>query len=163
MICCEWNPAAVEALRRNVRLNRVEDRVQIRVGDCRQVCPQAVANRVQMGLIPSSLHCLDVACRALNPVTRTPLYLHIHENVNYREWVPETDMDRTTKVAIGRQRWSQKVVDAVRRTIAQVHPQVQWQVEAAEVNLVKPYAPHIDHLVADIRCSQEVLSLGKQT
>ena len=34
---CEWNPDAVEALRRNLRLNGVEDRCTVHVGDNRKV------------------------------------------------------------------------------------------------------------------------------
>lgn len=34
---CEWNPDAVEALRKNLRLNGVEDRCVVHFGDNRQV------------------------------------------------------------------------------------------------------------------------------
>lgn len=34
---CEWNPHALEALRRNLALNGVQDRCQIHAGDSRQV------------------------------------------------------------------------------------------------------------------------------
>ncbi len=37
VFACEWNPAAVEALQKNVVLNKVEGRVEIREGDCREV------------------------------------------------------------------------------------------------------------------------------
>lgn len=37
-MACEWNPAAVEALRRNVQLNRLQGRVEVLPGDCREVC-----------------------------------------------------------------------------------------------------------------------------
>lgn len=34
---CEWNPHAVEALRRNLRLNAVQDRCHVHQGDNRKV------------------------------------------------------------------------------------------------------------------------------
>ena len=36
---CEWNPDAVEALKRNLKLNGVEDRCSIHFGDNRKVMP----------------------------------------------------------------------------------------------------------------------------
>ena len=37
-MACEWNPAAVEALRRNIDLNGLQGRVEVLPGDCREVC-----------------------------------------------------------------------------------------------------------------------------
>lgn len=37
---CEWNPAALEALHRNVHLNGVADRCTILPGDCRAHAPK---------------------------------------------------------------------------------------------------------------------------
>ncbi|XP_078695660.1 tRNA wybutosine-synthesizing protein 2 homolog [Branchiostoma floridae x Branchiostoma belcheri] len=76
---CEWNPAAVEALRRNLQLNKVQDRCIVHHGDNREVCPRSVADRVNLGLIPSSRDGWPVACGALRPDTGG--ILHIHENV----------------------------------------------------------------------------------
>ncbi|XP_065573025.1 tRNA wybutosine-synthesizing protein 2 homolog isoform X2 [Artemia franciscana] len=77
---CEWNPYAVEALKRNLVLNGVADRCEIHFGDNKMVCPQNVGNRVNLGLIPSSEPGWRVACRALRQDIGGTL--HIHGNVN---------------------------------------------------------------------------------
>ncbi len=40
-MACEWNPAAADALRHNLDLNRCASRCEILQGDCRQMAPQA--------------------------------------------------------------------------------------------------------------------------
>lgn len=40
VIACEWNPNAVQALRRNLELNRVADRCHVLEGDCRLTAPK---------------------------------------------------------------------------------------------------------------------------
>ncbi|XP_060600800.1 tRNA wybutosine-synthesizing protein 2 homolog [Ruditapes philippinarum] len=77
---CEWNPHAVEALHRNLILNKVDDRCTVHHGDNKEVCPRGVADRVNLGLIPSSREGWPVACRALKPDSGG--ILHIHYNVN---------------------------------------------------------------------------------
>lgn len=54
MHACDWNPDAVEALKRNLVLNGVQDRCTVYFGDNAVVCPQNVADRVNLGLIPTS-------------------------------------------------------------------------------------------------------------
>ncbi|KAK9861886.1 hypothetical protein WJX84_010417 [Apatococcus fuscideae] len=76
---CEWNPRAVEALRRNLQLNQVEDRCTVLPGDCRLNAPKGVADRVLMGLIPSSRIGWGTAVAALKP---SGGILHLHENVS---------------------------------------------------------------------------------
>lgn len=73
---CEWNPYAVEALKRNLILNGVKERCVIHFGDNRKMCPVGVADRVNLGLIPSSEMGWKTACFALNP--RTGGILHVH-------------------------------------------------------------------------------------
>ena len=52
---CEWNPAAVEALEKNLRLNKVDPgRYAIHPGDNRVNCPAGIADRVNLGLIPDA-------------------------------------------------------------------------------------------------------------
>ncbi|NXK52436.1 TYW2 protein, partial [Chauna torquata] len=75
---CEWNHHAVEALRRNLALNGVQDRCHIHHGDSRKLQLRNVADRVNLGLIPSSEEGWSVACRVLKG---TGGVLHIHHNV----------------------------------------------------------------------------------
>uniref|UniRef100_A0A8C3RN36 tRNA wybutosine-synthesizing protein 2 homolog n=1 Tax=Chelydra serpentina TaxID=8475 RepID=A0A8C3RN36_CHESE len=76
---CDWNPHAVEALRKNLELNGVQDRCQIHQGDNRQLELQDVANRVNLGLLPSSEEAWPIACQLLRKGTGG--ILHIHQNV----------------------------------------------------------------------------------
>jgi tRNA (guanine37-N1)-methyltransferase len=60
------NPEAIELLRRNLRLNRVENRVFPILGDARQVVEDellGVADRVIMNLPESAIEFIDAACR----------------------------------------------------------------------------------------------------
>ena len=64
------NVDAIELLKKNVRLNRVENRVLPFVGDARQVVSESlssVADRVIMNLPETANEFVDVACRALKP------------------------------------------------------------------------------------------------
>lgn len=161
--CCEWNPVAVEALRRNAALNKVQERVSICEGDNRLVCPVGVASRVNMGLIPTSLASLETACRALDVAAFSRLYLHVHENLTYElELEPPKQQSSTVsnkkKEAIerARRRWAEGVVEQVQRMLSKVYPKLSAvEVEAQEVVCIKSYAPHIDHMVVDV-CIQIV-------
>jgi tRNA (guanine37-N1)-methyltransferase len=64
------NPEAAEFLKRNVRLNRVENRVVPIQGDARQVIEErllGVADRVIMNLPEKAMEFIDAACRAIKP------------------------------------------------------------------------------------------------
>ena len=64
------NPRAVEFLEKNIRLNRVEDKVRPILGDARQVVTEripAVADRVIMNLPEKALEFVDAACKAIRP------------------------------------------------------------------------------------------------
>ncbi|KAE8659758.1 tRNA wybutosine-synthesizing protein 2/3/4 [Hibiscus syriacus] len=62
---CEWNPHAIEALKRNIEANSVSDHCIILEGDNRITAPKGVADRVCLGLIPSSEGSWLTAVRAL--------------------------------------------------------------------------------------------------
>ncbi|XP_030065547.1 tRNA wybutosine-synthesizing protein 2 homolog [Microcaecilia unicolor] len=76
---CEWNPHAVTALRKNLQLNGVSERCQVHEGDNRQLALCDVADRVNLGLIPSSEEGWPVACQVLKQEKGG--VLHIHQNV----------------------------------------------------------------------------------
>jgi tRNA (guanine37-N1)-methyltransferase len=68
------NPEAIEFLKRNIRLNRVENRVFPILGDARQVIEDkllGVADRVIMNLPEKAIEFVDVACRATKPTGGT--------------------------------------------------------------------------------------------
>ncbi len=64
------NPNAVEFLKKNIRLNRVEKKVCPIMGDAKRIVKQSlfgVANRVVMNLPEKALEFVDSACEAVDP------------------------------------------------------------------------------------------------
>jgi len=81
---CEWNPDSIEALKRNLQLNGVQDRCTVLPGDNRATCPAGVAHRLNLGLLPSAEASFSVAARALKKPEkpRDARWVHIHANVD---------------------------------------------------------------------------------
>ncbi|XP_069749452.1 tRNA wybutosine-synthesizing protein 2 homolog [Narcine bancroftii] len=77
---CEWNPHAVVALLKNLELNNVSDRCKVHNGDNRQLLLRNLADRVNLGLIPSSEEGWVVACKLLKE-DKGGIF-HIHNNVS---------------------------------------------------------------------------------
>ncbi|KAL5775354.1 hypothetical protein ACOSP7_012911 [Xanthoceras sorbifolium] len=130
---CEWNPHAVEALQYNLQANSVTDRCIVFEGDNRITAPKGVADRVCLGLIPTSENSWVTAVRALR--TEGGM-LHVHGNVK--------DSEECL--------WTEHVSRSVSE-IARSEGHC-WEVTVEHVERVKWYAPHIRHLVADVRCRQ---------
>jgi tRNA (guanine37-N1)-methyltransferase len=66
----DLNPDAVEFLKRNTRLNRVEGKVHPILGDAKQVVKErlsGVADRVIMNLPEKAIEFVEAACKALKP------------------------------------------------------------------------------------------------
>jgi len=89
---CEWNPDAVEALRRGLEWNlglQWQDRCTLLPGDNRNTCPMGVADRVNLGLLPTAKASFAVAAKALKtPGPGEFKWLHVHANVDRREADP---------------------------------------------------------------------------
>ncbi|NXP71642.1 TYW2 protein, partial [Ramphastos sulfuratus] len=203
---CEWNGHAVEALRRNLALNGVQDRCRVYHGDSRQVCSatqpqtpyphvaytspslsfqlelQDVADRVNLGLIPSSEEGWPVACRVLKKSTGG--VLHIHHNVESHpvsappqtpvlqaeQGSPEAaDSDGGAqdpvedggKETLGArikpewQRWAEATAARIQELLVELHGQL-WCTRILHIEPVKSYAPHVHHLVLDLECRPTV-------
>ncbi|KFQ97155.1 tRNA wybutosine-synthesizing protein 2, partial [Nipponia nippon] len=171
---CEWNGHAVEALRRNLALNGVQDRCRIHHGDSRQLELRDVADRVNLGLIPSSEEGWPVACRVLKRGTGG--VLHIHHNVESRPTpTPVLRAERGSPGAAGSdgeaqhptedsgketpgariksewQRWAEATAARIRGLLAELHGQ-PWRTSVLHIEAVKSYAPHVHHLVLDLEC-----------
>ncbi|GER44932.1 tRNA wybutosine-synthesizing protein 2/3/4 [Striga asiatica] len=128
---CEWNPHAIEALRRNLHANSVADRCIVLEGDNRLTAPKGVADRVCLGLLPSSECSWVTAVRALRDEGGI---LHIHGNV------------KDTEEGL----WTNRVVQSI-SDIAKCEGHC-WEVSVDHLERVKWYAPHIRHVVLDVRC-----------
>ncbi|KAJ8048084.1 tRNA wybutosine-synthesizing protein 2-like [Holothuria leucospilota] len=187
---CEWNPHAVKALERNLELNGVKNRCQIHFGDNKKVCPKSVADRVNLGLIPSSEDAWPVACTALKP---SGGILHIHGNVESYPGMQRSDgnlkeveesvnsgclddksynsdnrlLEQSSSICgssceqdfVEQLRkknkywgsWVRHIEDEIRRLMENIYNKT-WNVNVYHVEHVKSYAPHVDHLVADVTC-----------
>ena len=76
------NPNAVEFLKKNVRLNRVERKICPIMGDAKRIVKQrlsGVANRVVMNLPEKAVEFVDSACEAIKP---TGGIVHLYSFVN---------------------------------------------------------------------------------
>ncbi|NXA08255.1 TYW2 protein, partial [Sapayoa aenigma] len=170
---CEWNVHAVEALRRALVLNGVQDRCCVHHGDSRQLELRDVADRVNLGLIPSSEEGWPVACRVLKD---TGGVLHIHHNVETPPaptLVPPAEQESSEaasydaevqhpmkdagKEAVGArirpewQRWAEATATRIQGLLAELHGR-PWCTSIMHIEAVKSYAPHVHHLVLDLEC-----------
>ncbi|XP_078067756.1 tRNA wybutosine-synthesizing protein 2 homolog [Mustelus asterias] len=73
---CEWNPHAVAALVKNLELNKMSHRCRIHKSDNRQLLLRNLADRVNLGLIPSSEEGWPIACQLLREDRGGILYIH---------------------------------------------------------------------------------------
>ncbi|XP_007941601.1 tRNA wybutosine-synthesizing protein 2 homolog [Orycteropus afer afer] len=178
---CEWNPHAVEALRANLEINGVADRCQIHFGDNRKLKLSNIADRVNLGLIPSSEEGWLVACRVLRQDAGG--ILHIHQNVESfpgknlqpsgssdmeeEQWPylqqiitnqgkNGTGRDSRRKMLAGAtkpewQRWAESAETRIAALLQQIHGK-PWKTQILHIHPVKSYAPHVDHIVLDLEC-----------
>lgn len=123
IIACEKNPDAAALLREGIDLNRVGDRVELREGDCRDVAPAGVADRVVLGYVQGSRKFLEAAFRALRPGASI---LHYHEVYELRHLPERLETDLGVGAA------------AAGRSFSSI-----------EVRPVKWFAPRVRHIVAD--------------
>lgn len=123
---CEWSPEAVEALRWGLEANGVKHRCVIHEGDNRVTTQslEGVADRVILGLLPSSEEGLEAALRVLSPRGGT---LHVHG------LAPSKDHDA----------W----ILEVRSSVSAIRP---GPALSHVLTRVKSYAPHWDHVVLDL-------------
>eukprot|EP00039_Didymoeca_costata_P030291 m.28822 g.28822 ORF g.28822 m.28822 type:complete len:426 (-) comp8037_c0_seq3:54-1331(-) len=144
LYACEWNPHAVHALRRNLELNNVSDRCTILEGDNQKAGLKDVADRINLGLIPTSQRGWSVAIAALKGTKGG--WLHVHDNV-------------TTKKNCSRsESWNDhgNFITTELIELAQNIHGGEWEVDVRHVEKVKSYAPHIYHLVFDIECRRKI-------
>ncbi len=119
----ELSPVAYGYLCENVRVNRVGHIVRPLLGDCAEVVPRAVADRVIMGILHVTHRYLSLALEALKPSGGV---IHYHESVPSKLRF-ERPVKRVLEAAAGR------------------------EVEILHKRVVKRYAPGVDHVVVDAR------------
>lgn len=78
IVSIEMNPMAYEYLLKNIKLNHAENIVEPRNGDCMDVTPEGIADRVIMGYVGTTHKYLKPA---INAVKSEGGVLHYHETV----------------------------------------------------------------------------------
>ena len=118
----EINPVAYHYLQENVKINHVDHVVNPIGGNCREVAPRNVADRVLMGYIGNTHDYLDVAMEVL----REEGIIHYHEAVP----------DKLKFI-----RPIQRIKNASK----------DYEVEIIDQRVIKKYSPGVNHVVVDAR------------
>lgn len=118
----EINPVAYNYLCENIRLNKVEDVVEPLLGDCRELAPRGVADRVLMGYIGNTHEYLPAAMEVLKD----------GGVVHYHESVPD-------KIKFIRP------VERIKEAAG------ERDVEVLKKRIIKPYSPGVYHVVVDAK------------
>ena len=124
---CEINPESILALQKGLARNGVSDKCTIYPGDNRQTMKEmrGIADRVILGLIPSSMNAWGLAIRCLKD---TGGVIHVHMNVHedeIDEWVGKT---------------TEWFATASGKNVTAIHTEK-----------VKQYCPRIMHVVLDLQ------------
>lgn len=117
----EINPLAYEYLCENIKLNKVEDIINPMLGDCRDIAPKGVADRVLMGYIGNTHEYLFLALETLKEEGGI---IHYHESVP----------DKLKFI-----RPAQRIKDAARN----------YEVKILNQRIIKKYSPGVYHVVVD--------------
>ncbi|MGC9308840.1 MAG: class I SAM-dependent methyltransferase, partial [Thermoplasmatota archaeon] len=120
---CELNSTAAQYLRDSAALNNVESHIEIREGDCRDVAPHGVAERVVMGYLKAAPF-LPTAMASLHPAGGI---LHYHCTCSAEDFPDEPLGD-----------------------VRQAAEYAERSAELLQQRIVKSYAPGIVHGVLDV-------------
>ena len=121
----EINPVSHGYLCENIKINKVDGVVKPILGNCREVAPKAVADRVLMGYIGNTHEYLDVAMEVL----KNGGTLHYHESV------PDN---------IKFKRPVERIIEAAKTA-------ERGDVEILNARIIKPYSPGVYHVVVDAK------------
>lgn len=138
LYACEWNPNSLLALKHNLVVNGVSaDRYTLIPGDNRltSVTHHLVdlADRVSLGLLPTSTEGWILAARAIKPSTGG--VIHVHENVHQQQVETWTEATR-------------QAFQDLFQSLGKGH----LQVTVLHLECVKSYAPRVYHYVLDLQC-----------
>ena len=124
---CEWNSNSCKYLRWNLKKNNIEaNRCDVLEGDNREVAPKNVADRVLLGLLPTSRDAWSVAVDCLKAEKGGTC--HVHECVDEGGF--------------------EKKGEEILAVMREMKP--NWNIRVEHVEKVKKYAPRVWHLVYDI-------------
>jgi tRNA wybutosine-synthesizing protein 2 len=118
----EINPVSYGYLKENIILNKAEDIIEPILGDCRELAPKGIADRVLMGYIGNTHEFLDAAMEIVKPGG----IIHYHESV--------PDLLRF-------KRPPERIIGAANGR----------EVEILKKRIIKKYSPGVYHVVIDAR------------
>ncbi|MEN4043816.1 MAG: class I SAM-dependent methyltransferase family protein [Methanobacterium sp.] len=118
----EINPVSYSYLKENIVLNKAESIIEPIFGDCREVAPKGVADRVLMGYIGNTHEFLDTAMETV----KAGGIIHYHESV------PDI---------LKFERPLQRIVDAAGSR----------KVKILKKRIIKKYSPGVYHVVIDAK------------
>ncbi|CAM9295327.1 unnamed protein product [Lampetra planeri] len=174
-VACEWSPHAVAALRYNLERNGVAQRCTVHPADNQTLRERGFADRVLLGLLPSSRPAWALACSLLRPDHGG--ILHIHHNVVTASTPTKPPCGTGTGAEEGRaacvcasarpawRAFARDAVREVRHLLLAVGRapgggaagggagRGAGAVRTVRVARVKKYAPRVDHVVVDLHCS----------
>ncbi|MDR2623395.1 MAG: class I SAM-dependent methyltransferase family protein [Methanobrevibacter sp.] len=122
VISIEINPNSFKYLKKNIILNKVQDIVEPRLGDCGELVKDLSVNRVIMGYVKTTHHYLNSAISLLNDGG----ILHYHETVPDK-LINTRPIKRIKKIAKDR------------------------EVKLLNIQNIKKYAPGVSHVVLDVK------------
>jgi len=120
----EMNPEAYKYLVTNILLNKVVGVVEPILGDCREVAPVGIADRVIMGLVTGTENYLDTAFNCLREDGGI---------IHYHEAFPK--------------RLLQEKLEIIKKKVEQK----SFKIKNLNFKRVKKYAPCIEHYVIDLQ------------
>jgi tRNA wybutosine-synthesizing protein 2 len=128
IMAIELNPVACDYLRENIRLNHVQDIVHPILGDCGDLTPHEVADRVVMGMVQVTDRYLQKGIEAL----RSGGILHYHQTIPSWKY-PEKAVKDVTDAA-GALGCRTKILQCIR---------------------IKKYSPGVVHTVVDAQIDKD--------
>lgn len=156
VLAFDWNPDALACLCESATRNGVGDRLTTRLADSSSphgAIPRSVADRILLGLIPSSDCAWPNAVKALKPAGG---WIHVHGNVGASTSQAKGATAKADQAAWGEavaSRLTQIAVAQGRRLVAHLRAVVK----------VKNFAPRVWHCVADIEMRPFTQAKGPAT
>jgi len=124
------NPVAIEYLRKNIWLNKVEDKIEVLEGDCRKFSNllKNTADRIIMGYLFNTEKFLPYAFR----IAKEDAVIHFHKTVKEEE------------------------IDEIKGKIIKIGTRNKVKIKVLKIKKVKSYAPKIWHVVFDLKVKRWV-------
>lgn len=130
---CDLNPDSIHYLAHNAQTHEVADRLTIHRGDCQDVAPHDIADRVLMGYFPYCHRFLMTALASLKPEGGI---IHYHD---------------TVKAGQESEELAGHMQDAIAAHNA--HTTKPYQLDQHDTHHVKSFAPGVTHAVLDATLS----------